>query len=63
MVWTWDMASQPRNEQAGAVYHGLNRGDQREPIYRQGNDQHRFRAPLCKPLDKTQYHFPARQNV
>jgi hypothetical protein len=33
------MARKPRIEYAGAVYHVLNRGDRREPIYRDQQDR------------------------
>ncbi len=47
------MARKLRVEYAGAIYHGMNRGDRREPIFRDQADRQRFLATLGEACGKT----------
>ena len=47
------MARKLRVEYAGAIYHVLNRGDRREPIFRDDEDGQRFLATLGEACGKT----------
>jgi REP-associated tyrosine transposase len=47
------MARKARVEFAGAVYHVLDRGDRREPIFRDDTDRRRFRATLDEACGRT----------
>ncbi len=47
------MARKLRVEYAGAVYHVLNRGDRREPIFRTGQDRQAFVDTLAETCRKT----------
>src|SRR5881409_3974373 len=42
-----------RIEYPGAVYHVMNRGDRREPIFRDEEDRQRFLSTLAEACDKT----------
>jgi hypothetical protein len=39
----------------GAIYHVMNRGDQREPIFRHDEDRRRFLPTLGEACGKTQW--------
>jgi REP element-mobilizing transposase RayT len=47
------MARKLRVEYPGAIYHVMNRGDRREPIFRDGEDRARFIATLGEACAKT----------
>jgi REP element-mobilizing transposase RayT len=47
------MARKLRVEYAGAIYHVMNRGDRREPIFRDDEDRKRFLATLGEACAKT----------
>jgi REP element-mobilizing transposase RayT len=47
------MARKLRVEYPGAVYHVLNRGDRREPIFRDDHDRRRFLETLAEACAKT----------
>src|SRR5512139_3136346 len=47
------MARKLRVEYPGAVYHVMNRGDRREPIFRDDEDRERFLATLGEACAKT----------
>jgi len=47
------MARKLRVEYAGAIYHVLNRGDRREPIFNDGPDRRRFLETLAETCAKT----------
>ena len=47
------MARQLRMEYAGAIYHVMNRGDRREPIFHDDFDRKRFVAALSEACIKT----------
>jgi len=47
------MARKLRVEYPGAIYHVVNRGDQREPIFRDGQDRQRFIHTLAEACGKT----------
>lgn len=61
MILTYDvpafricgMARKLRVEYPGAVYHVMNRGDRREPIFRDDEDRHRFLNTLGEACGKT----------
>jgi len=53
------MPRQLRREYAGAVYHVMNRGDRREPIFRDGADRRLFLAALTEACGKTQWQIHA----
>ena len=42
----WGMARKLRVKCAGAIYHVMNRGDRREPIFQDDADRERFLATL-----------------
>jgi REP element-mobilizing transposase RayT len=48
-----------RIEYPGAIYHVLNRGDRREPIFRDALDQQRFLATLAEACTKTDWQVHA----
>ena len=50
---------QLRVEYRGAIYHVLNRGDQRDDIVRGGDDRHRFIATLEEACAKTDWQVRA----
>ena len=47
------MPRQMRIEYAGAIYHVMSRGDQREPIFLDGGERHDFLKPLADACAKT----------
>jgi len=47
------MPRQLRIEYPGAIYHVMNRGDRREPIFKDDLDRERFLATLSQACDKT----------
>jgi putative transposase len=47
------MARKLRVEYAGAIYHAMKRGDQREAIFRDDRDRTRFIATLAEACQKT----------
>ena len=47
------MARKLRVEYPGAIYHVMNRGDRREPIFRDDKDRQRFIHTLAKACGKT----------
>ena len=53
------MARQPRLQYAGAVYHVMNRGARREPIFRDDQDRDRFLATLGETCQKTRWRIHA----
>ena len=46
------MARKLRVEYPGAIYHVLNRGDRREPIFKDDEDRRRFLVALGDPFRK-----------
>ncbi len=48
-----------RIEYPGAIYHVMNRGDRREPIFRDDADRKRFLATLCEACIKTDWQIHA----
>jgi putative transposase len=48
-----------RIEYAGAIYHVMNRGDRREPIFRDEVDRRRFLETLGETCSKTDWHVHA----
>ena len=44
-----------RIQYAGAIYHVLNRGDHREPIFRDDEDRRRFLQTLAEACTKTNW--------
>jgi len=53
------MARKLRVEYPGAVYHVMNRGDRREPIFRDDEDRQRFLSTLAEACRKTRWHVHA----
>lgn len=53
MERVWRMARQLRIQYPGAIYHVMNRGDCREPIFQDDADHERFLAPLGEACVKT----------
>ena len=53
------MARKLRLEYPGAIYHLMNRGDRREPIFRDHQDRERFLATLGEGCLKTGWHVHA----
>ena len=47
------MARKLRVEYPGAIYHVMNRGDRREPIFQDDEDRQRFLATLGEACGKT----------
>jgi len=43
----------------GAIYHLMNRGDRREPIFKDDLDRQRFLATLSQACDKTSWQVHA----
>ena len=48
------MARRLRIQYPGAMYHGMNRGDQREAIFRNDEDRQRFLSTLGEACLKTE---------
>ncbi len=53
------MARKLRVEYPGAIYHVLNRGDRREPIFKDDFDRHRFLETLGEACAKTSWQVQA----
>jgi putative transposase len=53
------MARKLRVEYPGAIYHVMNRGDRREPIFRDDEDRQRFTAALEEACAKTSWQVEA----
>jgi putative transposase len=53
------MARKLRVEYPGAIYHVMNRGDRREPIFKDDQDRRRFLSTLGEMCDKTQWQIHA----
>src|SRR6185369_17495364 len=53
------MARGVRVQYPGAMYHVMNRGDRREPIFVDDNDRNRFLASLSEVCAKTQWQIHA----
>ena len=53
------MARKLRSERSGAIFHVLNRGDRREPIFRDELDHRRFLATLGETCAKTGWQIHA----
>jgi putative transposase len=53
------MARKLRVEYAGAIYHVMNRGDRREPIFKDDQDRHCFLSTLGEACDKTKWQIHA----
>ena len=53
------MARKLRIEYAGAIYHLMNRGDRREPIFRDDADRQRFVNTLDEACGKTARCMPS----
>jgi putative transposase len=56
---SWGMARKLRLEYPGAVYHVMNRGDRREPIFQDDQDRQRFIATLGEACGKTGWQVQA----
>ncbi len=56
------MARKLRVEYPGAIYHVMNRGDRREPIFRDDQDRQRFIATLGEACGKTGWQVHAAQS-
>jgi putative transposase len=53
------MARKPRVEYAGAIYHVMNRGDRREPIFKEDKDRQCFLATLSEVCGKAGWQVQA----
>src|SRR5438128_4115616 len=53
------MARKLRVEYPGAIYHVMNRGDRREPIFRDDHDRQRFLDTLAEACGKTGWQLHA----
>ena len=53
------MARKLRLEYSGAIYHVMNRGDHREPIFRDDPDRQRFLESLAEAVVKTGWQIHA----
>jgi len=53
------MARKLRVEYGGAIYHVINRGDRREPIFKDDEDRRRFLATLGEACAKTDWQVHA----
>ena len=53
------MARRLRIQYRGAMYHGMNRGDQREAIFRDDEDRQRFLSTLGEACLKTEWQVHA----
>ena len=58
MTWRvgvgWDVARKLRVQYPGAIYHLMNRGDRREPIFKDDADRARFLETLGQCCTKTE---------
>jgi putative transposase len=55
----WRMARKLRVEYPGAIYHVMNRGDRREPIFQDDKDRQCFMETLGQACDKTKWQIHA----
>lgn len=53
------MVRKLRVEYPGAIYHVLNRGDRREPLFQEDNDREQFLVTLAEAGLKTGWHVHA----
>ena len=53
------MARKLRVQYPGAIYHVMNRGDRREPIFKDDRDRKRFLQTLGEACEKTGWHIHA----
>ena len=56
LLWFWDCSAMPRKlrlEYEGAIYHLMNRGDRREPIFVDDEDRKLFLKTLGEACEKT----------
>jgi putative transposase len=53
------MARKLRVQYPGAIYHAMNRGDRREPIFLDDNDRHQFLRTLGEACEKTDWQVHA----
>jgi len=53
------MSRKLRIEYPGAMHHVMNRGDQREDIFRDDEDRQRFLSTLGEACGKTEWQVPA----
>ena len=53
------MARRLRIQYPRAIYHVMNRGDQREAVFRDAEDRERFLATLAQTCEKTQWQVHA----
>jgi len=53
------MARQLRMEYAGAIYHVMNRGDRREPVFHDDADRRRFVVTLGEACARTDWQVHA----
>ena len=56
MVESLRMARKLRMEYEGAIYHVMNRGDRREPIFKSDKDCELFLETLGQACEKTDWH-------
>ena len=54
-----DVARKLRVQYPGAIYHVMNRGDRREPIFKSDRDRERFVETLSEACVKTTWHVHA----
>src|SRR2546426_493736 len=54
-----DMPRKLRVEYEGAIYHVMNRGDRREPVFRDATDRGLFLRTLAEACRKTDWQVPA----
>ena len=55
----WGMSRKLRIEYPGAMYHVMNRGDQREDIFRDDEDRQRFLSTLGEACGKAEWQVHA----
>src|SRR5437667_6182787 len=55
----WGVARKLRVQYPGAIYHLMNRGDRREPIFKDDADRKRFLETLAEACGKTQWQVHA----
>ena len=53
------MAGKLRIQYPGAIYHVINRGDRREPIFKDDQDRQRFLDTLSQARQKTRWQVHA----
>src|SRR5437867_1723382 len=55
----WGVARKLRVQYPGAIYHVMNRGDRREPIFKDDADRKRFLETLAEACVKTEWQVHA----